>query len=106
LCIINVKSIVHIYNKVFHHEDTEENTIDFSQLDDIKYYIDNERRCFHKLISIQRTLVCYASIEPSCWWLNNGFSSSRYKTLVQQQIDIYRMLHNINTSVSFYLKKK
>jgi hypothetical protein len=56
------------------------------------------------MISIQRILVCSASIEPSCWWLNNGFSSSRYKTLVQQQIDIYQMLHNINTSVSFYFE--
>jgi len=93
---------VHIYNKVFHHEDTEQTTIDFSKLDDIKYYIDTQRRYFHKMISIQRILVCSASIEPSCWWLNNGFSNSRYKTLVQQQIDIYRMLHNINTSVSFY----
>ncbi|CAF5178514.1 unnamed protein product, partial [Rotaria sp. Silwood1] len=54
---------------------------------------------FHKLISTQRTLVGYASIEPSCWWLNNGFSTSRYKTLVQQQIDIYRMLYHINLSL-------
>ncbi|CAF4714647.1 unnamed protein product, partial [Rotaria sp. Silwood2] len=38
-------------------------------------------------------------IEPCCWWLNKGFSTSRYKTLVQQQIDIYRMLHHINSSL-------
>ncbi|CAF3254737.1 unnamed protein product [Rotaria sp. Silwood2] len=99
LCRNNVESIVHIYNKVFHHEDNQENLIDFSTLDDIKYYIDNQRRTFHKLISIQRTLVGYASIEPSCWWLNNGFSASRYKTLVQQQIDIYRLLYHISSSL-------
>ncbi|CAF3254720.1 unnamed protein product [Rotaria sp. Silwood2] len=99
LCRNNVESIVLIYNKVFHHEDNQENLIDFSTLDDIKYYIDNQRRTFHKLINIQRTLVGYASIEPTCWWLNNGFSTSRYKTLVQHQIDIYRMLYHINSSL-------
>lgn len=55
---------------------------------------------------MQRLLVSYASLEPSYWWLKNDFSSSRYKILVEQQIDIYRMLHNINSSVSFYSKKK
>ncbi|CAF1360199.1 unnamed protein product [Adineta steineri] len=99
LCRNNVESIVHIYKKVFHNEDetNDKNLIDFSKFDDIKFHIDNERRCFLKLISIQRTLVGYACIEPSCWWLNNGFSTSRYKKLLEQQIDIYRMLHNINT---------
>ncbi|CAF4729560.1 unnamed protein product, partial [Rotaria sp. Silwood2] len=106
LCRNNVESIVYIYNKVFHHEDNQENLIDFSTLDDIKYYIDNQRRPFHKLISTQRTLVGYASIEPSCWWLNNGFLTSRYKTFVQHEIYIYRMLYHINTSVSRYLKKE
>ncbi|CAF1159406.1 unnamed protein product [Rotaria sp. Silwood1] len=45
----------------------------------------------HALLRIQQNLVRitgYALIEPSCWWLNNEFSNSRYKTLVQHQIDI------------------
>lgn len=108
LCVKNIQSIVQNYNEVFHHHPSGpiENIVELSELNDIKYYIENERRLFHQIISVQQTLVDYASVEPSWCWLKNAFSNSRYTILVQQQIEIYRMLHNINTSVRFEQTKK
>ncbi|CAF3136617.1 unnamed protein product [Rotaria sp. Silwood2] len=52
----------YIYNKVFHHEDNQENLIDFSTLDDIKYYTDYQRRTFHKLIKTKSDQIYHGSI--------------------------------------------
>jgi hypothetical protein len=34
------------------------------------------------------------------WWFQNKFPSVRYDTLAEQQIDMFRMLHNLDVIVS------
>jgi hypothetical protein len=74
--------------------------IEESKEQEIKSFADGQRNRFHQLISAQRILVGHASLEPTMWWFKNEFSSVRYSTLVDQQIDIFRMLHNIDAIVS------
>ena len=52
------------------------------------------------MISAQRILLKHASREPSLWWFNYNFSESRYNILGRQQIDIFRILHSMNATVS------
>ena len=66
----------------------------------MKLDIDLQSRQFHELISSQRTLLDYAALEPSIWWFNYGFSANRYSILVQEQLDLFRMLHNTYATVS------
>jgi hypothetical protein len=91
-----------IYDQLFHHVHLTTLTIDVVKPvnEKIKSFADAQRSRFHQLVSIQRALVQHASLEPTLWWFRNRFSSSRYVTLVEQQIDLFRMLHNIDAIVS------
>lgn len=68
--------------------------------EEIKSFADAQRSRFHQLISTQRVLVQHASLEPTLWWFKNSFSSVPYAKLVDQQTDLFRMLHNIDAIVS------
>ncbi|UJR20442.1 hypothetical protein I4U23_023573 [Adineta vaga] len=98
-CRHATESIHFVYDQFFQHEHSRRLSISIDQEQEIKFHIDLQRRHFHQLISSQRTQVNYASLEPSIWWFNYGFSSSRYNLLVQQQLDIFRMLHNMHTTL-------
>jgi hypothetical protein len=90
-----------IYNDLFYLEHSNEVAIDIEQEEQsIKSFFDTQRNHFHQLITTQRTLIGYASAEPSFWWFNNNFSTDRYMTLIQQEIDMFQMLYNIDTAVS------
>jgi len=67
---------------------------------EIKSFVDAQRTHFHQMISGQRALVDHASLEPTMQWFQNSFSSIRYETLVTQQTDMFRMLHNVDAIVS------
>jgi hypothetical protein len=89
-----------IYDQLFHHHHSRESLI-YLELQEkiIESFTDSQRNHFHRLIAVQRTLVEHASLEPTLWWMNNAFSAKRYNTLVQQQIDTFGMLHNIDATV-------
>lgn len=99
-CKNSVESIVYVYNKLFEHENPAENRMNLSNIDDIRDTLEKERHSFYQKIIGQRTFLDSASVEPSFWWLNNGFSISRYKSLIHQQVGLHRRLDQIQTSVS------
>ncbi|CAF4066434.1 unnamed protein product, partial [Rotaria sp. Silwood2] len=74
-------------------------SIDFENKNQIKSFLDEQRYHFQQLVSSQRMLVTTVSMEPTFCWLNNLFSSSHYNLMVQQQMDIFRMLHNMGVGV-------
>ena len=93
------ESLHSIYDQFFNHQHSGRLLIeDREQKVESDFYIQRSR--FHQLISAQRILINHAVHEPSLWWFNHGFSSTRYRILVQQQLDVFRMLHNINATVS------
>ncbi|CAF1333701.1 unnamed protein product [Adineta steineri] len=99
-CRESVDSMHKVYDELFHHQHLEKDiSIYFNNKNQIKPFLDKQRSYFHQLISSQRILVSNASIEPTFCWFKNGFSSSRYNLIVQQQIDIFRMLHNIDATL-------
>jgi hypothetical protein len=89
-----------IYDQLFHHYHSRESLLHL-ELEEktIQSFIDTHRSHFHRLISLQRILVEHASLEPTLWWINNAFSTKRYNALVQEQMNIFRMLHNIDATV-------
>jgi hypothetical protein len=106
-CAQSVNSMYEVYHQLFHYEHLEKDiSIHFDNKNEIKSFIDKQRSSFQQLINSQRILVLNASIEPSCFWFKNQFSSSRYNLIVQQQIDMFRMLHNIDAAVSLNLNIK
>lgn len=89
-----------IYDKLFHHNHSRESLINIElEEQTVNSFIDFQRSQFHRLISVQLTLIEHASLEPALCWINNAFSTKRYSTLVQQQLDTFRMLYNIDTTV-------
>ncbi|CAF2892029.1 unnamed protein product [Rotaria sp. Silwood2] len=98
VCRDSVTSMHSIYDQMFPHENLDVDIIDVEKQNEqeIESFIDAQRSRFHQLISSQRVLVGHASLEPTMWWFQNRFSSSRYETLLEQQIDMFRMLHNID----------
>jgi hypothetical protein len=100
-CHDSVHSMEFIYNKLFHHENSGEVALDVEkEEEEIKSFFDTQRNHFHQLITTQRTLVGHASVEPTFWWFNNNFSTIRYTSLVQQQIDMFQSLYSIDTAVT------
>jgi len=90
-----------VYDELFHHKHFEKDiSIYFDNKNQIKSFLHKQRSSFQQLISNQRILVSNVSIEPSFSRFKNEFSSSRYNLIVQQQIDIFRMLQNIDAAVS------
>ena len=91
-----------IYDRLFDykHGGTSSLEMEKSNEQEIKSFLDAQRTRFHQLISGQRILVEHASHEPTMWWSQNSFSVVRYQTLVSQQLDIFRMLHNVDAIVS------
>ena len=91
-----------IYDRLFHYSHSTTLTIDDekSTENEVKSFADAQRSRFHQLISVQLTLVQHAALEPTLWWFRNRFSGSRYDTMVQKQIDLFRMLNNIDAIVS------
>jgi len=89
-----------IYDKLFHYNHSRES---LTQLDlgekKVESFIDVQRCHFYRLTSLQRTLVEHASLEPALWWINNAFSTRRYTALVEQQINTFRMLYDIDATV-------
>ncbi len=102
LCRKSVDSIHLIYDKLFYYEHLHVTVVDVEKQveQEIKSFIDGQRGRFHQLISGQRVLVKHTSLEPTLWWFKNSFSSIRYNTLLEQQNDMFRMLHNIDAIVS------
>jgi hypothetical protein len=91
-----------IHDRLFHREELDAVTVEIQKEnpEEIKSFVDAQRSRFHQLISSQRNLVGHASLEPTMWWFQNTFASLRYDTLVQHQIDVFRMLHDIDAIVS------
>jgi hypothetical protein len=95
-----------VYHQLFHHQYLENGiSISFENENKIKSFLDKQRSTFQQLITSQRISVLNASIEPTFFWFKNEFSSSRYNLIVQQQIDLFRILHNIDAAVSFISNK-
>lgn len=99
VCSQSISSMHSIYDRLFHYAHLTI-AVDKPVDEEIKSFVDAQRSRFHQLVSIQRALVVHASLEPTLWWFRNRFSSSRYDTLVGHQIDLFRMLHNIDAIVS------
>ena len=93
------ESLHSVYDQFFHHQHSGRLLIEDHD-DEEKSDFHIQRSRFHQLIGAQRILVNHAIHEPSLWWFNYGFSSTRYRILVQQQLDVFRMLHNINATAS------
>ncbi|CAF1028782.1 unnamed protein product [Adineta ricciae] len=55
--------------------------------------------CSKIFANSQRIQLNYASLEPSIWWFNYGFSPSQYDLLIKQQLDMFRMLHNMHATL-------
>ncbi|CAF3244784.1 unnamed protein product [Rotaria sp. Silwood2] len=99
-CKDSINSMHKVYDELFHHQHMEnEISIDFENKNQIKSFLDEQRSHFHQLISSQRMLVTTASMEPTFCWFKNPFSSSHYNLMAQQQMDIFRMLHNIDVAL-------
>ncbi|UJR24079.1 hypothetical protein I4U23_027047 [Adineta vaga] len=99
-CEESVNSMHKVYDELFHHEHFEkDHSIYFNNQNQIKSFLQWQRLSFHQLISIQRILVSNASIEPIFCWFKNHFSTIRYNLIIQQQIDIFRILHNIDAAL-------
>jgi len=97
-----------IYDQLFHYKHLNVIAVDIEKEkeQEIKSFVDAQRTRFHQMISGQRALVDHASLEPTMWWFQNSFSSIRYETLVTQQTDMFRMLHNVDaivSSIKFFL---
>ncbi|CAF1230327.1 unnamed protein product [Rotaria sordida] len=100
ICRQSIISMHSIYDQLFHHNHSRESIIRLElEQQKIESFIDVQRSCFHHLISLQRTLVEHASLEPTFWWINNNFSTKYYNVLIQQQINIFKMLHNIDATL-------
>lgn len=95
-CQDSIDGMHEVFDELFHRPHSESNT-------ELKSFLDRQRAQFHQMISSQQMLVINASIEPTFCWFKNPFSSSHYNLLVQQQIYLFRMLHNIDAAVSFRL---
>jgi hypothetical protein len=90
-----------IYNQFYYPEQLDHVSLNIDQQEEnIKSSFQIKRDDIYQLIITQQTLIEHASVEPSLWWLHNNFSTNRYKTLVQQEIDIFQLLFCINTTVS------
>jgi len=102
VCRKSVDTMHSIYDELFHHKHLDTTTVDIEKDNEqkIKSFVDAPRFRFHQLISGQRALVGHASLEPTMWWFHNNFPTIRYETLLVQQTDMFRMLHNIDAIVS------
>ncbi|CAF5210237.1 unnamed protein product, partial [Rotaria magnacalcarata] len=98
LCRQSVVSMHSIYGQFLPDDNSDISIInvEIQNEQEVKSFIDTQRSRFHQLISSQRTLVGHVALEPTLWWFHNTFSTARYETLVQQQVDMFRMLHNID----------
>ncbi|CAF1406378.1 unnamed protein product [Rotaria sordida] len=98
VCRESITSMHSIYDQLAPHENLDIEIIDVEKKNEqeIKSVIDAQRSRFQQLISSQRILVGHAALEPTMWWFHNNFSSIRYDTLVEQQVNMFRMLYNID----------
>ncbi|CAF1053029.1 unnamed protein product [Rotaria sp. Silwood1] len=100
ICRQSIISMHSVYATLFHYNNLKEYCIHLElEEKEMESFINDERSYFHRLISLQRTLVEHASLEPTLWWINKGFSTKFYSILTQQQIDTYRMLHSIDEAL-------
>jgi len=99
-CRRAVVSIHSVYDEFFEHQPHSDS---FEVTEEVKYNVARHRKYFNQLINSQRKLVDCASLEPSFWWFNYGFSSSKYKALVQQELDVFRMMHNLHAAVGLHI---
>jgi len=109
VCRQSIDSMHSIYDQLFHYKHLDMSTeieLEDKNAQEIKSFLDAQRNRFHQLISSQRLLVEHAALEPTMWWFRNHFSSVRYQSLVSQQVDIFRMLHNIDAIVCEFVKTK
>jgi hypothetical protein len=90
-----------VYDQLFNHEHLEKDlSVCFQNPAEIQSFLHKQRSHFNKLITSERLLVSNAQLEPSFCWFQNRFCSFHYNLIVEEQIDIFRMLHNIDTAVS------
>ncbi|CAF3844490.1 unnamed protein product [Adineta steineri] len=99
-CRDNINSIRLIYDQLFYNKHLNEMSIDIEKEEqNIQSFFDVQRSHISQLITIQRNLIEHASSEPSFWWVNNNCSIKRYKTLVQQEIDMFQIFYCIDTAL-------
>ncbi|CAF1538665.1 unnamed protein product [Didymodactylos carnosus] len=101
-CKDSIRTIHTVYDQLLLHTESHplnSNTfkINIAKESLIGAFLSQQFSKFQKLIGAQYTLITQASIEPTFWL--NKFSTTQYKALITQQIDIFRMLHNIDTSL-------
>jgi hypothetical protein len=91
-----------IYDQLFHYEHFGQVSVDVKKQEEeeIESFFDTHQNNFQQLLSTERILLGHASLEPRFWCFNNNFSTNRYTSLVQQQIDIFQILHSIDRAVS------
>jgi hypothetical protein len=91
-----------IYDQLFHYEHFGQVSVDVKKQEEeeIESFFDTHQNNFQQLLSTERILLGHASLEPRFWCFNNNFSTTRYTSLVQQQIDIFQILHSIDRAVS------
>jgi hypothetical protein len=99
-CRHGIESIHSVYDQFFQHQHPKELSINVDEHEETKFSIYLQRHRFDQLITSQKNLVHSATLEPSLWWFNYGFSSSRYHTLVREQHNVFSMLHNMHETVS------
>ncbi|UJR37557.1 hypothetical protein I4U23_030258 [Adineta vaga] len=99
-CQRSVTSMHSVYDQLFHHRHSQDSLmqVEFEEKK-IKSFVDIERSLFHRLINSQRTLVEHASLEPTLWWMNRGFSTQHYNSLVRQQVSTFNMLYDIDAAL-------
>ncbi|CAF4574337.1 unnamed protein product, partial [Didymodactylos carnosus] len=99
-CKNSIKTVHIIYDQLLLLRTNNTTTtiqIDIDKQLKLGAFLASQHSIFQSLIDVQRILVGEASVEPTFWL--KSFSKSQYKTLIQQQIDVFRMLHNIDTSL-------
>jgi len=85
-----------VYDELFHDKHF---SICLNNENEMKSFLHKQRPKFQQLISFQRIFVANASIEPTFFWFKNDFSSNRYEKIVPRQIDMFRILHNIDAAL-------
>ena len=102
ICHKKVKRMHLIFDQLFHFEQSNEFSIDILVEKTITKPLFNTHRCrFQQMIHSQQNLIKDASLEPKFWCLTKIFSQTCYKKLLEQEIDMFTMLHNINATVSY-----
>jgi hypothetical protein len=101
ICHKSVNTMHLVFDQLFHFQQSNEFAIDvIVEREKVKSFFNSHRCHFQQLIHTQQTLIKDASLEPKFWCFTKIFSKTCYNKLVQQQIDMFTMLYNIDATVS------